>query len=127
MAGHAKRLDGIPPTIFSTMSALALRTGSVNLGQGFPDADGPPAVVERAVTALRNGENQYAPGIGTPALRAAIAGHQRRHYGIELDPDREVVVTTGATEGIAAALLGPGRPGRRGRRAGAVLRLLHAR
>ena len=111
MAGHAKRLDGIPTTIFSTMSALALRTGSVNLGQGFPDADGPPAVVERAVTALRNGENQYAPGIGTPALRAAIAGHQRRHYGIELDPDREVVVTTGATEGIAAALLGLVDPG----------------
>ena len=93
------------------MSALAVRTGSVNLGQGFPDADGPPAVVERAVAALRNGENQYAPGIGTPALRAAIAGHQRRHYGIELDPDREVVVTTGATEGIAAALLGLVDPG----------------
>jgi len=68
-------------------------------------------VVERAVAALRNGENQYAPGIGTPALRAAIAGHQRRHYGIELDPDREVVVTTGATEGIAAALLGLVDPG----------------
>ena len=111
MAGHANRLDGIPPTIFSTMSALALRTGSVNLGQGFPDADGPPAVVERAVEAMRNGENQYAPGIGTPALRQAIAGHQRRHYGIELDPDREVVVTTGATEGIAAALLGLVDPG----------------
>ena len=93
------------------MSALAVRTGSVNLGQGFPDVDGPPAVVEAAVAALRAGQNQYAPGIGTPDLRAAIAGHQRRHYGIELDPDREVVVTTGATEGVAAALLGLVDPG----------------
>jgi N-succinyldiaminopimelate aminotransferase len=111
MAGHAKRLDGIPPTIFSTMSALAVRTGAVNLGQGFPDSDGPPSVVERAVEAMRAGENQYAPGIGTPDLRRAIAGHQWRHYGLELDPDREVVVTTGATEGIAAALLGLVDPG----------------
>ena len=93
------------------MSALAVRTGSVNLGQGFPDVDGPPAVVEAAVSALRAGQNQYAPGIGIPDLRAAIAGHQRRHYGIELDPDHEVVVTTGATEGIAAALLGLVDPG----------------
>jgi N-succinyldiaminopimelate aminotransferase len=108
---HARRLDGIPPTIFSTMSALAVRTGSVNLGQGFPDVDGPPSVVEAAVTALRAGQNQYAPGIGTPDLRAAIAGHQRRHYGIDLDPDRQVVVTTGATEGVAAALLGLVDPG----------------
>jgi N-succinyldiaminopimelate aminotransferase len=111
MAGHANRLDGIPPTIFSTMSALAVRTGSVNLGQGFPDVDGPASVVEAAAAAMREGQNQYAPGIGTPALRAAIAGHQRRHYGLELDPDREVVVTTGATEGVAAALLGLVDPG----------------
>ena len=107
----AQRLDGIPPTIFSTMSALALRTGSVNLGQGFPDADGPPAVVAAAVEALRSGRNQYAPGVGVPELRAAVARHQQRHYGLSLNPDREVVVTTGATEGIAAALLGLVDPG----------------
>ncbi len=102
----ARRLQGIPPTIFSQMSALAARTGAVNLGQGFPDVDGPPSVIARAVTALQEGANQYAPGIGVPALRQAIARHQQRHYGLELDPDREVVVTTGCTEGIAAALLG---------------------
>ncbi len=102
----ARRLHGIPPTIFTQMSALAARTGAVNLGQGFPDVDGPPTVIARAVEALRSGANQYAPGPGVPALREAIARHQQRHYGIELDPDREVVVTTGCTEGIAAALLG---------------------
>ena len=102
----ARRLQGIPPTIFSQMSALALRTGSVNLGQGFPDVDGPPAVIGRAVEALQGGANQYAPGIGVPPLREAIARHQKRHYGLDLDPDREIVVTTGCTEGIAAALLG---------------------
>jgi N-succinyldiaminopimelate aminotransferase len=102
----ARRLHGIRPTIFTEMSALAMRTGSVNLGQGFPDQDGPPAVIAEAVRALEHGANQYAPGPGVPALRQAIARHQQRHYGIELDPDREVVVTTGCTEGIAAALLG---------------------
>ena len=102
----AARLDGIPPTIFSTMSALAARTGSVNLGQGFPDVDGPPEVVAAAVRALEAGANQYAPGIGVPALRQAIARHQQRHYGIDLDPDTQVVVTTGCTEAVAAALLG---------------------
>ncbi|WP_028644010.1 pyridoxal phosphate-dependent aminotransferase [Nocardioides sp. URHA0020] len=107
----AQRLEGIPPTIFSEMSALALRTGAVNLGQGFPDVDGPPEVIARAVHALESGANQYAPGSGTLALRQAVARHQRRHYGIELDPDRQVVVTTGCTEGIAAALLGLVDPG----------------
>jgi N-succinyldiaminopimelate aminotransferase len=107
----AHRLDGIPPTIFTTMSALAVRTGSVNLGQGFPDADGPASVLAAADRAMREGANQYAPGPGVPALRQAIARHQQRHYGIELDPDREVVVTTGCTEGIAAALLGLVDPG----------------
>lgn len=107
----AHRLDGIPPTIFTTMSALAIRTQSVNLGQGFPDVDGPPEVIARAVHALESGANQYAPGPGIPALRQAIAAHQLRHYGIELDPDSQVVVTTGCTEGIAAALLGLVNPG----------------
>ncbi len=102
----ARRLQGIPPTIFSEMSALAVRTGSVNLGQGFPDVDGPPAVIARAVEALEGGQNQYAPGTGVPALREAIARHQARHYGLDLDPDRQVCVTTGCTEGVAAALLG---------------------
>ncbi|HEU4811165.1 MAG TPA: pyridoxal phosphate-dependent aminotransferase [Nocardioides sp.] len=107
----ATRLQGIPPTIFSQMSALAVRTRSVNLGQGFPDVDGPPSVIARAASALEGGHNQYAPGLGVPALRQAIARHQLRHYGIELDPDSQVVVTTGATEGIAAALLGLVDPG----------------
>jgi N-succinyldiaminopimelate aminotransferase len=102
----ARRLQGIPPTIFSEMSALAVRTGSVNLGQGFPDVDGPPGVIARAVEALENGHNQYAPGTGVPALREAVARHQGRHYGLDLDPDRQVCVTTGCTEGVAAALLG---------------------
>ena len=107
----ARRLHGIPPTIFSEMSALAVRTGSLNLGQGFPDVDGPPEVIAEAVRALEHGANQYAPGLGVPALRQAIARHQQRHYGLELDPDTEVVVTTGCTEGIAAALLGLVDPG----------------
>ena len=111
MARNAQRLDGIPPTIFTRMSALAARTGAVNLGQGFPDVDGPPAVIERAVAALRGGDNQYAPGPGRPELRKAIADHQQRCYGLELDPATDVVVTTGATEAIAAALLGLVNPG----------------
>ncbi|MDQ4051953.1 MAG: pyridoxal phosphate-dependent aminotransferase [Actinomycetota bacterium] len=107
----ASRLHGIPPTIFSEMSALAVRTGALNLGQGFPDVDGPPEVIAEAVAALRRGANQYAPGIGIAALRQAIARHQQRHYALELDPDTQVVVTTGATEGVAAALLGLVNPG----------------
>ncbi|WP_109509518.1 pyridoxal phosphate-dependent aminotransferase [Nocardioides speluncae] len=107
----ASRLHGIPPTIFTEMSALAVRTKSVNLGQGFPDEDGPPTVIARAVAALEGGENQYAPGPGRPELRAAIARHQQRHYGIDLDPASQIVVTTGCTEGIAAALLGLVDPG----------------
>lgn len=107
----ASRLHGIAPTIFAEMSALAARTGSVNLGQGFPDTDGPSEVIAAAVAALEGGANQYAPGIGVPALRRAVADHQRRHYGLELDPDTEVAVTTGCTEAIAAALLGLVEPG----------------
>ena len=107
----ADRLRGIPGTIFSEMSALAVRTGALNMGQGFPDRDGPESVVESAVEALRTGRNQYAPGIGVPELRSAVAAHQQRHYGITLDPDSQVLVTTGATEGIAAALLALVDPG----------------
>ncbi len=107
----ARRLRSIPPTIFSEMSALAVRTGSLNLGQGFPDQDGPPAVIEAAVEALRTGRNQYPPGVGVPELRDAVAAHQARHYGIELDPLSQVVVTAGATEAITAAVLAMVNPG----------------
>ncbi|UFN42628.1 pyridoxal phosphate-dependent aminotransferase [Nocardioides okcheonensis] len=105
------RVAQIPPTVFSEMSALAVRTGALNLGQGFPDVDGPASVVAAAEQAMREGANQYAPGIGVPALRAAIARHQERHYGLTPDPDSEVVVTTGCTEAIAGALLGLVDPG----------------
>src|SRR4051794_23230003 len=93
------------------MSALALETGSVNLGQGFPDTDGPTEVADAAVAAIRAGVNQYSPGPGQPDLRHAIAEHQQRFYGLDLDPATEVVVTTGATEAVAAALLGLVDPG----------------
>lgn len=108
---RAARTRGLGETVFAEMSALAVSTGSINLGQGFPDTDGPTQLLEDAVAAVRGGHNQYPPGIGVPALRHAVAAHQARHYGIDLDPDREVLVTTGATEGIAAALLGLVDPG----------------
>jgi N-succinyldiaminopimelate aminotransferase len=96
---------GVAATIFAEMSALAARTGALNLGQGFPDEDGPAEVLEAARDAIAAGVNQYPPGIGMPVLRQAIAAHQRRWYGIELDPDREVLVTAGATEALAATIL----------------------
>ncbi len=108
---YAERVQGLGTTIFAEMSERAQRTGAVNLGQGFPDTDGPSEVVQAVVEALHSGHNQYAPGPGRPELRAAIADHQKRHYGLDLDPDREVVVTTGATEAVAAALLGLVDPG----------------
>jgi len=107
----ANRLRHIPPTIFTTMSALAVRTGAINLGQGFPDQDGPTSVLDVAAAALHSGHNQYAPGPGVPELREAIAEHQQRHYGIALDPQSEVIVTAGATEAIAAAILALVNPG----------------
>jgi N-succinyldiaminopimelate aminotransferase len=88
-----------------------VRTGAINLGQGFPDEDGPAVVLDAAVDAIRGGANQYPPGIGIPELRHAVADHQRRFYGLEVDPDREVLVTAGATEGIAATLLALLEPG----------------
>src|SRR3954452_18822071 len=87
------------------MSALATRTGAINLGQGFPDTDGPSEVAEAAIAAIRAGHNQYPPGPGIPKLRAAIAAHQQHWYGLAFDPDTEVLVTAGATEAIAASLL----------------------
>ncbi len=100
------KLAGFGTTIFAEMSALAVETGAINLGQGFPDTDGPTAVLDAAVDAIRAGVNQYPPGPGMPELRNAIAEHQRRWYGIELDPASEIVVTAGATEALAGALLG---------------------
>ena len=107
----ARRLEGLGTTVFAEMSALALETGAVNLGQGFPDTDGPPEVAEAAIAAIRGGINQYPPGPGIPDLRQAVAEHQKRFYGLEVDPATEVVVTTGATEAVAAALLGLVDPG----------------
>jgi N-succinyldiaminopimelate aminotransferase len=107
----ATRLDGLGTTIFTEMSALAERTGAVNLGQGFPDEDGPPELLDAAQAAMRSGHNQYAPLPGVPALRAAVAAHQARFYGLEVDPDDGVQITFGATEAIAAALLALIEPG----------------
>lgn len=93
------------PTIFAEMSALSVHTGALNLGQGFPDEDGPAAVLDAARAAIAHGANQYPPGRGIPDLLAAIAEHQSRFYGLSLDPAREVLVTAGATEALAASLL----------------------
>ncbi|GEP46701.1 aminotransferase class I/II-fold pyridoxal phosphate-dependent enzyme [Microbacterium saccharophilum] len=93
------------PTVFAEMSALAARTGAINLGQGFPDEDGPAEVLEAARQAIAAGANQYPPGRGIPDLRAAIAEHQERFYGLRLDPETEVLVTAGATEALAAVIL----------------------
>ena len=100
------KLEGFGTTIFATMSALATETGAINLGQGFPDTDGPQEVLDAAVEAIRSGVNQYPPGPGMPVLRQAIVEHQRRFYGLEYDVDTEVLVTAGATEALAGALLG---------------------
>ncbi|MFE9806474.1 pyridoxal phosphate-dependent aminotransferase [Streptomyces sp. NPDC005548] len=107
-----RRLAEFGTTIFAEMSALATSTGSINLGQGFPDTDGPEEIREAAVRALRDGRgNQYPPGPGVPELRAAVVAHQERRYGLSYDPDTEVLVTAGATEAIAAALLALLEPG----------------
>ncbi|MFZ4810107.1 MAG: pyridoxal phosphate-dependent aminotransferase [Ilumatobacteraceae bacterium] len=100
------KLQGFGTTIFAEMSGLAIATGSINLGQGFPDYDGPTEVLDAAVEAIRGGLNQYPPGPGMPVLREAIAEHQLRFYGLTFDPDGEVLVTAGATEALAGALLG---------------------
>ena len=104
-------LAGLPTTIFTHMSALAAAHGAVNLGQGFPDRDGPLAIRQAAARALTEGPNQYAPMRGIPELRTAIAAHAAQHYGLAYDPAGEVIVTCGATEAIVAALMAVARPG----------------
>lgn len=101
-----EKLAGFGTTIFAEMSALAVETGAINLGQGFPDTDGPPEVLDAAIAAIRAGVNQYPPGPGLPELRQAIADHQGRFYDLDVDPASQVVVTAGATEALAGALLG---------------------
>jgi len=100
------KLQGFGSTIFAEMTALATETGSINLGQGFPDYDGPTDVLDAAVAAIRSGQNQYPPGPGVPVLRQAISEHQKRFWGLDYDPDREILVTAGATEALAGCLLG---------------------
>lgn len=105
------RMREFGTTIFAQMSALAVATGSTNLGQGFPDVDGPSEMLDAAVAAIRGGRNQYPPGPGVPELLQAIANHQDRFYGLRVDPGREVLVTAGATEAIAATILALCEPG----------------
>ena len=100
------KLQGFGTTIFAEMSALAVSTGSINLGQGFPDTDGPREVLDAAIAAINGGLNQYPPGLGMPVLRDAIAAHQQRFYGLTYDPASEILVTAGATEALAGALMG---------------------
>ncbi len=107
-----RALAGLGTTIFAEMSALAVETGSINLGQGFPDTDGPAELARAAADAVLAGRgNQYPPGPGVPELRQAISAHQKRFYGLDVDPDTEVLVTAGATEAIAAAMLALLEPG----------------
>ncbi|MGH3552019.1 MAG: aminotransferase class I/II-fold pyridoxal phosphate-dependent enzyme, partial [Mycobacterium sp.] len=105
------RLRPYSTTVFAEMSALASRIGAVNLGQGFPDEDGPPAMLKAAQDAIAEGFNQYPPGMGVAALRQAVAAQRKRHFGVDYDPDTEVLVTVGATEAIAAAVIGLVEPG----------------
>jgi N-succinyldiaminopimelate aminotransferase len=98
-------------TIFARMSALAASTGAINLGQGFPDTDGPAELLEAAVAAIRGGANQYPPARGIPALRESIAEHQRHWYGLDVDPQTEVLVTAGATEALTATIIALCSPG----------------
>jgi len=106
-----KRLRPFSVNIFAKMSALAAELGAVNLGQGFPDEDGPPAMLEVARQAIADGVNQYPPGPGIAELREAIAAQRHRRYGMAFDPETEVLVTVGASEAIAAAVLGLVEPG----------------
>ncbi|KAJ6846641.1 uncharacterized protein M6B38_282540 [Iris pallida] len=107
----AKRLEKFKTTIFTQMSMLAVKHGAINLGQGFPNFDGPDFVKEAAIEAIRDGKNQYARGYGVPDLNSAIAARFRKDSGLEVDPEKEVTVTSGCTEAIAATILGLINPG----------------
>ena len=107
----AHRVGSTSATVFAEMSALALATQSINLGQGFPDTDGPAFMLAAAQDAIANGVNQYPPGRGIAPLRQAIVDHSARHYGLRYDASSEVLVTTGATEALAAAVLAFVDPG----------------
>lgn len=107
----SQRVAGFGTTVFVEINNLARQHGAVNLGQGAPDFDGPPEVLAAAVEAVNSELNQYAPGIGMPAARAAIARHAARFYDQQLDPETEILVTAGATEGVFAAILGLADPG----------------
>jgi N-succinyldiaminopimelate aminotransferase len=98
-------MQGFGTTIFAEMSALAVATGSINLGQGFPDTDGPDELLSDAIAAIREGHNQYPPGLGIPELRQAISDHHRRCYQLDYDADSDLLVTAGATEAVTAAVL----------------------
>lgn len=104
-AGLVDAQGNITATIFAEMTALAVKHNAINLGQGFPDEDGPQSMLDTAIAAIQHGENQYPPGRGEAVLRSAIAHHQQRFYGLDIDPDTEVLVTTGATEAISSTLL----------------------
>nr|WP_184822765.1 pyridoxal phosphate-dependent aminotransferase [Jiangella mangrovi] len=106
-----ERMRPFTSTIFAEITALATRTGAINLGQGFPDTDGPDVLLEAASNAIHGGLNQYPPGPGLPVLREAVAQHQKRFYGLDADPDTEVLVTAGATEAIAATIMALCEPG----------------
>lgn len=107
-----RRLAGLGNSVFGVMSARAVATNSINLGQGFPDVDGPPVIAEAAAQAVRAGlGNQYPPATGVPELRHAVRRHQQRFYGLDYDPDSEILITAGATEAVAAALLALLEPG----------------
>ena len=110
-ATTVERLRPFSVNIFAKMSALAASLGAVNLGQGFPDEDGPPAMLEAARQAIADGINQYPPGPGIAELRQAVSAQRRRHYGMQFDPETEVLITVGASEAIAAAVLGLVEPG----------------
>lgn len=111
MKPHNDLLSATGTTIFTVMSALALEHGAINLGQGFPDYDGPSDVIHAAAAALLDGRNQYPPMTGLPELRSAVAAANKRFYGLEVDPAKEVVVTSGATEAITACLMAVLNPG----------------
>ncbi|GAB3707845.1 pyridoxal phosphate-dependent aminotransferase [Corynebacterium nasicanis] len=111
MSRSVHRLREFGETVFATMSARAVEFDAVNLGQGFPDSDGPPRMLEIACEEIRAGNNQYGPGRGLPVLREAVAAQRARDHGVHYDPDTEVLITVGATEAISAAVLGLVEPG----------------